>query len=85
MMGLLIWRIPPILFSLPIETPLLSLHVSANTEMGEIFGTVLPTRFSDFWVWEVPAPFAVRLPCGFNFRALFSLSGPDRQRYLNAF
>ena len=37
----------PILFT-PIETPLLGLHISANAEMSEYFGTVLPARFNDF-------------------------------------
>src|SRR5258705_5032431 len=72
----------PILFT-PIETPLLSLHVSANTEMGEYFGTVLPTRFSDFGSEYHALRRAVGLVDS-TFRALFSLSGPDRQRYLNA-
>src|SRR5712664_4064496 len=72
----------PILFT-PIETPLLSLHVSANAEMGEYFGTVLPTRFSDFGSEYRALRRAVGLVDS-NFRALFSLAGPDRQRYLNA-
>jgi folate-binding protein YgfZ len=72
----------PILFT-PIETPLLGLHVSANAEMGEYFGTLLPARFSDFGSEYRALRRAVALVDS-NFRALFSLSGPDRQRYLNA-
>jgi len=72
----------PILFT-PIETPLLGLHICANAEMGEYFGTVLPARFSDFGSEYRALRRAVALVDA-NFRAIFSLSGPDRQRYLNA-
>ena len=69
--------------STPRETPLLGLHVSANAEMGEYFGTVLPARFGDFGSEYRAIRRAVAL-VDTNFRALFSLSGPDRHRYLNA-
>jgi folate-binding protein YgfZ len=69
--------------STPLETPLLGLHLSANAEMGEYFGTVLPARFSEFGSEYRALRRAVAL-VDTNFRALFSLSGPDRQRYLNA-
>ena len=69
--------------STPLETPLLDLHRSANAEMGEYFGTVLPARFADFGGEYRAIRRAVAL-VDTNFRALFSLSGPDRNRYLNA-
>ncbi len=68
--------------STPRETPLLGLHVSANAEMGEYFGTVLPARFGDFGSEYRAIRRAVAL-VDTNFRAVFSLSGPDRHRYLN--
>src|ERR1700730_14937741 len=66
-----------------LETPLLGLHLSANAEMGEYFGTVLPARFGEFGSEYRAILRAVAL-VDTNFRALFSLSGPDRHRYLNA-
>src|ERR1700737_908608 len=69
--------------STPLETPLLDLHKSANAEMGEYFGTVLPVRFADFGGEYRAIRNAVAV-VDTNFRALFSLSGPDRNRYLNA-
>ena len=51
--------------------------------MGEYFGTALPSHFGDF-----SAEYdALRESVGLldtNFRAFFSFTGPDRQRYLNA-
>jgi folate-binding protein YgfZ len=69
--------------STPLETPLLGLHRSAAAEMGEYFGTVLPARFGDFGAEYRAIRRAVAL-VDTNFRAVFSLSGPDRNRYLNA-
>ena len=69
--------------STPLETPLLSEHLSAHAEMSEYFGTVLPARFSDFGAEYRAIRRAVAL-VDTNFRALFSFSGPDRHRYLNA-
>ena len=69
--------------SKPLETPLLGLHISANAEMGEYFGTVLPARFADFGAEYRAIRRSVALMDS-NFRAIFSLSGPDRNRYLNA-
>jgi len=66
-----------------LETPLLGLHLSADAEMGEYFGTVLPARFGDFGAEYRAIRRAVAL-VDTNYRALFSLSGPDRHRYLNA-
>jgi folate-binding protein YgfZ len=72
----------PIL-SAPLESPLLGLHQSVQAEMGEYFGTILPARFGDFDTEYQSIRRAVAL-VDTNYRALFSLAGPDRQRYLNA-
>ena len=69
--------------STPLETPLRDLHNSAAAEMAEYFGTILPARFGDFASEYRVIRNAVAV-VDTNFRALFSLSGPDRQRYLNA-
>jgi aminomethyltransferase len=68
---------------MPLESPLLELHRSAGAEVGEYFGTLLPSRFSDFNTEYAAARDAVAL-VDTNFRAIFSLSGPDAQRYVNA-
>jgi len=68
---------------MPLETPLLELHRAAGAEIGEYFGTLLPSRFGDFQLEYQAARGAVAL-LDTNFRALFSFSGPDAQRYLNA-
>src|SRR6266850_5078467 len=68
---------------MPIETPLLDLHRAAGAEIGEYFGTLLPSRFGNFKDEYSTACGTVAL-LDTNFRALFSFSGPDAQRYLNA-
>ncbi len=68
---------------MPLETPLLDLHRAAGAEIGETFGTLLPSRFGDFAKEYAAASGAVAL-VDTNFRALFSFTGPDAQRYLNA-
>jgi tRNA-modifying protein YgfZ len=68
---------------MPLESPLLNLHRSAGAEIGEYFGTLLPRRFSDLKAEYSAARDAVAL-VDTNFRAIFSLSGPDAQRYVNA-
>ncbi len=68
---------------MPLETPLLAQHKSAGAEIGEYFGTFLPTRFADFSPEYAAARRAVGLVDS-NYRAVFSFSGPDAQRYLNA-
>ena len=68
---------------MPLETPLLDLHRAAGAEIGETFGTLLPSRFGDFTREYAAACGTVAL-VDTNFRALFSFSGPDAQRYLNA-
>jgi folate-binding protein YgfZ len=66
-----------------IQTPLLELHTSAGATTGEYFGTLLPATFGSF-----DAEYrALRETVGLvdsNYRAFFSFTGPDRQRYLNA-
>ena len=68
---------------MPLETPLLELHRAASAEIGETFGTLLPARFGDFVKEYAAASGTVGLVDS-NFRALFSFTGPDAQRYLNA-
>lgn len=68
---------------MPLETPLLDLHRAAGAEIGETFGTLLPLSFGDFANEYAAASAAVAL-VDTNFRALFSFTGPDAQRYLNA-
>jgi aminomethyltransferase len=68
---------------MPLESPLLELHRVAGAEIGEFFGTLLPSRFKDFQIEYDAACNAVALNDS-NFRAVFSLSGPDAQRYMNA-
>ncbi|MBZ5662896.1 MAG: hypothetical protein LAO08_21055 [Acidobacteriia bacterium] len=66
-----------------LETPLLELHRAAGAEIGETFGTLLPSRFGEFMREYAAASAAVAL-VDTNYRALFSFTGPDAQRYLNA-
>jgi folate-binding protein YgfZ len=66
-----------------LETPLLDLHQSSGATIGEYFGTLLPSRFGDFAAEYSALRDAVGL-VDTNFRAFFSFTGPDRQRYVNA-
>jgi folate-binding protein YgfZ len=68
---------------MPLETPLLHLHRSAHAEIAEYFGTLLPSRFTNFQAEYSGARDAVAL-VDTNFRASFNFSGPDAQRYVNA-
>jgi len=68
---------------MPLESPLLDQHRSAGAEVGEYFGTLLPSRFADFAAEYSAARNTVAL-ADTNFRAYFAFSGPDAQRYLNA-
>jgi folate-binding protein YgfZ len=68
---------------MPLETPLLDLQRSSGATIGEYFGTLLPSRFGDFAAEYRVLREAVGL-VDTNFRAFFSFSGPDRQRYVNA-
>ena len=68
---------------MPLETPLLDLHRSAQAEIGEYFATLLPSRLGDFAAEYSAAREAVAL-VDTNYRAFFRFSGPDAQRYVNA-
>jgi folate-binding protein YgfZ len=68
---------------MPLETPLLDLHRSSGATIGEYFGTLLPSRFGDFGAEYAALRETVAL-VDTNFRAFFSFTGPDRQRYVNA-
>ncbi|HTC64020.1 MAG TPA: glycine cleavage T C-terminal barrel domain-containing protein [Candidatus Saccharimonadales bacterium] len=68
---------------MPLETPLLELHTSTGAAAGEYFGTLLPSRFADF----ASEYKALRETVGLidsNYRAFFSFTEADRQRYVNA-
>jgi folate-binding protein YgfZ len=68
---------------MPLETPLLGLHRSSGAMIGEYFGTLLPARFGDFIAEYAALRESVAL-IDTNFRAFYSFTGPDRQRYVNA-
>jgi aminomethyltransferase len=68
---------------MPLETPLLGLHRSSGATIGEYFGTLLPSRFGEFGAEYAALRDTVAL-VDTNFRAFFSFTGPDRQRYVNA-
>jgi len=71
------------ILNMPLETPLLEVHRSSGATIGEYFGTLLPSRFGEF----AAEYSALRESVGLvdtNFRAFFSFTGPDRQRYVNA-
>ncbi len=68
---------------MPLETPLLDLHRSSDATIGEYFGTLLPSRFGDCGAEYAALRDTVAL-VDTNFRAFFSFTGPDRQRYVNA-
>ena len=60
-----------------------TLHRSANAEIGEYFGTLLPARFGDFAAEYSTARESVAL-VDTNFRAFFQFLRADAQRYVNA-
>jgi folate-binding protein YgfZ len=66
-----------------IQTPMLDLHRAAHGEIGEYFGTLLPARFGDFAAEYKAARETVALADA-NFMAIFSFTGADRQRLVNA-
>src|SRR5665213_3037680 len=68
---------------MPLETPLLGMHKSAGANVGEYFGTALPASFGNFAAEYKTLRETVGL-VDTNYRALFSFTGPDRQRYVNA-
>ncbi len=65
------------------ETPLADLHRAAGAPLEPYFGVLLPVQFADPLAEQRIARQTVAL-IDTNFRAAFSLSGPDRVRYLNA-
>ena len=66
-----------------LETPLAELHRSAGANMGVWFGSVQPSDFGDPRREYFFAKQSVGL-IDKTHRAYFSLTGPDRVRYLNA-
>ena len=66
-----------------LETPLLETQRAAGAEFAEYFGVSLPAEFGDPLAEYAVARDSVAL-IDTNFRAIFSLTGPDRARYLNA-
>ena len=65
------------------ESPLAELHRAAGAPLEPYFGVLLPAQFADPLAEQRIARQAAAL-VDTNFRAVFSLSGPDRARYLNA-
>jgi folate-binding protein YgfZ len=65
------------------QTPLAALHLAAGASLEPFFGVALPARFGEPLVGHRLAREHVGLVDA-NFRAVFSLAGPDRVRYLNA-
>jgi folate-binding protein YgfZ len=66
-----------------LETPLLSIHRAAGAEFSEYFRVLLPARFHSPAAEHETARTSAAL-IDTNSRAVFSLSGADRVRYLNA-
>jgi folate-binding protein YgfZ len=65
------------------QTPLAELHRNAGADLASYFGIRLPALFSDFAAeYRLARDHAALMDT--NFRAVFSLAGPDRVRYLNA-
>ena len=66
-----------------IDTPLAALHRQAGAKLGVWFGCVLPDDCGDwqreYWFTRKSVALVDK-----NYRAYFSLTGPDRVRYLNA-
>ncbi len=65
------------------ESPLIEFHRAAGAELARYFGVLLPAQFDDVLAEYRTASQAVAL-LDTNFRTVFSLTGPDRARYLNA-
>jgi folate-binding protein YgfZ len=65
------------------ESPLAELHRAAGAPLESYFGVLLPAQFGDTLAEQrIARQTAVLIDT--NFRAVFSLSGADRARYLNA-
>jgi folate-binding protein YgfZ len=65
------------------KTPLADAHIAAGATLAPYFGVDLPGQFADFSTEYRQAREQAAL-IDTNFRAVFSLIGPDRVRYLNA-
>lgn len=65
------------------ESPLAGLHRAAGASLEPYFGVLLPAQFTDPTEEHRTTREAAVL-IDTNFRALFSLTGTDRVRYLNA-
>ncbi len=65
------------------QSPLIDFHRAAGAELANYFGVLLPAAFAGVPVEYRSARQAVAL-LDTNFRSVFSLTGPDRVRYLNA-
>ncbi len=69
--------------NMSLETPLLEQHRSSGAVIGEYFGALLPSSFGNFAAEYAALRETVALVDS-NYRAFFSFTGPDRQRYVNA-
>ena len=65
------------------ETPLIADHRAAGAQLAEFHTCALPVKFTDLAAEYRAAKETVAL-FDTNWHATFSLSGPDRVRYLNA-
>jgi folate-binding protein YgfZ len=68
---------------MPHQTPLREEHERAGAALGTWFGALMPARFTDF-AHEYRFARETAALADKNYRAFFELTGPDRQRYLNA-
>ncbi|MGH8099967.1 MAG: hypothetical protein ACREIW_01620, partial [Chthoniobacterales bacterium] len=64
-------------------SPLAQIHSAAGAELETCFDVALPAQFADPLLEYRLAREHIAL-IDTNFRSIFSLSGPDRARYLNA-
>jgi folate-binding protein YgfZ len=65
------------------KTPLAAAHLAAGARLAQHFGVELPEQFAGFDAEYRQAREHAAL-IDTSFRAIFSLTGPDRVRYLNA-
>jgi len=68
---------------MPLKSPLLDTLRASGATPGEFLGTALPASFGDFRK-EYDAALNTAGLVDTNYRAVFSFTGPDAQRYLNA-
>lgn len=68
---------------MPVESPLLATLRASGATSGEFLGALLPANFGDFRK-EYDAALTSAGLVDTNYRAVFSFTGPDGQRYLNA-